>query len=83
MSLALFVEGLCVTEMLKSAVHLFEFFGGKIFFEVAADFFLNKLHSSALCFLSMKLQLLVSEGLLLLHYTQTAIYSAKFQFWSI
>lgn len=31
----------------------------------------------------MKLQLLVSEGLLLLHYTQTAIYSAKFQFWSI
>lgn len=31
----------------------------------------------------MKLQLLVSEGLLLLHYTETAIYSAKFQFWNI
>lgn len=74
--LALFV--LYVMEMLKSTVHLIK---GSFLLKLHLTF-KNKLHTSTLV-LAMKLQLLVSGGLLLLCYTWTAIYSAKFLFWSI
>lgn len=49
LSLALFVEGLCVMEMLKSAVHLIELFWGEFFLKLHLTF-KNKLHSFTLCF---------------------------------